>query len=331
MSDTRVVMISGPRQSGKTTLAEKLASDGMPFLTLDDQTALETARADPVGFIRGLDKAVIDEVQRAPELLLAIKRSADTDKRPGHFLVQRVLSGGYPEALPRASWPRRQKWLLDYIKAVIERDVHDIAQIEHSRQLPRLLRVLAQHSSKLVNYSKIGSPLGIGHVTIQKYTGILEQLFLVKTLQPWYTNELKRLVKTPKLHFLDSGLLAAPRNTSPTRLGGDRIPLGAILETFILAELLKLASWHDERIEFFHFRDRDDYEVDIVIEDPRGHVVGIEVKAAATVTATDFSGLRKLAEACGKRFVLGLVLYDHDTTVPFGEKLFALPIATLWK
>ena len=109
------------------------------------------------------------------------------------------------------------------------------------------------------------------------------------------------------------------------------MPFGAILETFILSELLKLASWHDERLEFFHFRDRDDYEVDIVTEDSRGHVVGIEVKAAATVTATDFSGLRKLAEACGKRFILGLVLYDHDTTVPFGERLFALPISTLWK
>jgi hypothetical protein len=109
------------------------------------------------------------------------------------------------------------------------------------------------------------------------------------------------------------------------------MPFGAILETFILAELLKLASWHDERLEFFHFRDRDDYEVDIVIEDPHGHVVGIEVKAAATVAATDFSGLRKLEEACGKRFILGLVLYDHDTTVPFGERLFALPISTLWK
>jgi uncharacterized protein len=393
MSDTRVVMISGPRQSGKTTLAEKLAADGMPFLTLDDQTTLATARADPVGFIRGLDRAVIDEAQRAPEILLAIKRSVDTDKRPGRFLltgsanlmtlpniadslagrmeiaellplsqcelhrkrpdflerafqakpptigelvvgaelVQRVLSGGYPEALQRTSWPRRQKWLLDYVKAVIERDVRDIAQIEHSRQLPRLLRVLAQHSSQLVNYSSIGTPLGIGHATIQRYTGILEQLFLVRALQPWYTNELKRLVKTPKLHFLDSGLLAALRNISPLRLADDRMPFGAILETFVLAELLKLASWHDERLEFFHFRDRYDYEVDIVIEDPRAHVIGIEVKAAATVTTADFSGLRKLAEACGKRFILGVVLYDHDTTVPFGERLFAAPISTLWK
>jgi len=392
-SDTRVVLITGPRQSGKTTLAEKLAKDGMPFLTLDDQTTLDTARTDPVGFVRGIDRAVIDEIQRAPEILLAIKRSVDTDKRPGRFLltgsanlmtlpqiadslagrmeiaellplsqselrkrpcdflervlqgkapvigelvvgaelVQRVLSGGYPEALQRASWSRRQKWFLDYVKAVIERDVRDIAQIDHIRQMPRLLRILAQHSGQLVNYSRIGAPLGLGHVTSQKYTGILEQLYLIRTLQPWFTNELKRLVKTPKLHFLDSGLLTAVRNLSVARLEADRMAFGALLETFVLAELLKLASWSGERLEFFHFRDRYDNEVDIVIEDPRGHVVGIEVKAASTVTGADFSGIRKLAEACGRRFALGLVLYDHDTVVPFGERLFAAPISTLWK
>jgi hypothetical protein len=249
----------------------------------------------------------------------------------GQELVQHVLSGGYPEALQRSSWPRRQKWFLDYTKAVIERDVRDIAQIEHGRQMPRLLRILAQHSGRLVNYSSVGAPLGIGHVTTQKYTSVLEKLFLIRTLQPWHTNELKRLVKTPKLHFLDSGLLTALRTLSPARLASDRMSFGALLETFILAELLKLASWHDERLEFFHFRDRYDYEVDILLEDPRARVIGIEVKAAATVTAADFSGSRKLAEACGKRFLLGLVLYDHDTTVPFGERLFASPISTLWK
>ena len=393
LSDTRVVLITGPRQAGKTTLAEKLAHSEMPFLTLDDHTTLDTARADPVGFVRGLDRAVIDEIQRAPEVLLAIKRSVDTDKRPGRFLLtgsanlmmlpqvadslagrmeiaellplsqselrrrpceflarvlqgkppiagqpvvgqellHRVTSGGYPEALQRTSWPRRQKWFLDYTKAVIERDVRDIAQIEHARQMPRLLRILAQHSGRLVNYSSVGAPLGIGHVTTQKYTGVLEQLFLIRTLQPWYTNELKRLVKTPKLHFLDSGLLTVLRALSPARLASDRMSFGSVLETFILAELLKLATWHHEPLEFFHFRDRYDYEVDIVIEDSRGHVVGIEVKAAATVTGADFSGMRKLAEACGKRFIMGLVLYDHNIVVPFGEKFFAVPVSTLWQ
>jgi predicted AAA+ superfamily ATPase len=393
LSDTRVVLIVGPRQAGKTTLAEKLAHDRMPFLTLDDQTTLATARADPVGFVRGLDRAVIDEIQRAPELLLAIKRSVDKDTRPGRFLltgsanlmtlpqvadslagrmeiagllplsqcelraessdflervlqgraptmgecvvgaelVERVLAGGYPEALQRASPPRRQRWFTDYVKAVIERDVRDIAQIEHVTQMPRLLRVLAQHSGQIANYSSMGAPLGIGHVTSQKYTGVLEQMFLIRTLKPWYTNALKRLVKTPKLHFLDSGLLAALRGSTATKLAADRTALGALLETFVLAELLKLVSWSGDDLEFFHFRDRDGNEVDIVLENSRGQVVGIEVKAAATVSRADFSGLHKLADACGERFTLGLVLYDHDTVVPFGERMFAAPISTLWK
>jgi predicted AAA+ superfamily ATPase len=388
-----VVLISGPRQSGKTTLAEKLAAGDMPFLTLDDQTTLDTARSDPVGFVRGLDRAVIDEVQRAPQLLLAIKRAVDVDKRPGRFLltgsanlatlpqvtdslagrieitellplaqaelykkqsdflervlqskppaigtvavgadlIERVLAGGYPEAVARTSWARRQKWLLDYVRAVLARDARDISRGEYLRQMPKLLRVLATHAGQLVNYSSVGASLGIGHVTIQKYTDVLAQLYLVRTLQPWYTNELKRLVKTPKLHFLDSGLLAALRSLSAARLASDRMVYGALLETFVLGELLKLASWSEEPLEFFHFRDRYDSEVDVVIEDARGRVVGLEVKAAATVTHADFAGLRKLEEACGKRFTLGLVLYDHDAMVPFGERLFAAPISTLWK
>jgi predicted AAA+ superfamily ATPase len=392
-ADTRVVLNSGPRPSGKTTLAQKLASADMPFLTLDDQSSLEAASSDPVGFIRGLERAVIDEVQRAPQLLLAIKRSVDTDRRAGRFLLtgsanlstlpqvadslagrieiaellplsqaelrkkpgdflervlggktpslgdvivgqeltERVLTGGYPEVLQRASWGRRQKWFLDYVRAVIERDARDISRVEYIRQMPRLLRILAAHSAQLINSSSIGAPLGIGHVTAQKYTDVLANLFLLRLLQPWHTNELKRLIKTPKLHFLDSGLLAALRNLSPARLAADRMLFGPLLETFVLAELSKLASWSDERVEFWHFRDRYGNEVDIVIEDSRGHLVGIEVKAAATVTQADFSGLRKLAEASGKRFTMGVVLYDHDTIVPFGERLHAVPISSLWK
>ena len=142
-------------------------------------------------------------------------------------------------------------------------------------------------------------------MTTQKYTDVVQRLYLVRALQPWYTNDLKRLVKTPKRHFLDSGLLAAPRKTSPVRLNCDRMTFGALLETFVLGELLKLASWNSEQIDFFHFRDRYDNEVDHVIEDSRGQVVGIDVKAAATVTKSDFSGLRKRAEACGKSFGMG--------------------------
>jgi predicted AAA+ superfamily ATPase len=392
LTDTRVVMIVGPRQSGKTTLAEGLAGGGMEFLTLDDATTLAAARDDPVGFVRGLDRAVIDEVQRAPELLLAIKRSVDADRRPGRFLltgsanlmtlprvadslagrmevvrllplarcevqgspatfldrafrgevpavgtvvvgtdlVETVLAGGYPEALQRRSWPRRQGWYLDYVDAIVQRDVRDVAQIEQVHQMPRLLRVLAHHAGQLVNYSGLGAPLGMNHVTAQKYVGVFEQLFLVRTLPPWHASALKRLTKTPKLHFLDPGLLAALRDLSPDRLRFERTLLGVPLETFVYSELLKLASWAGDRLEFSHFRDKEKNEVDIVVEDRRGRVVGVEVKAAATVTRSDFGGLRKLADACGDRFVAGFVLYDHDTVVPFGDRLFAVPLSSLW-
>lgn len=392
LSDSRVVLLTGPRQAGKTTLAQKVSGKDVPFLTLDDSTVLEAARRDPVGFVRGLDRATIDEIQRVPELVLAIKRSVDDDPRRGRFLitgsanlltlprvadslagrmsildllplsvaeirnrpsrfiteafdgrvaqgtslilgdalVSTVISGGYPEAIQRNTWQRRRDWYLDYVRAIVERDVRDIAQIDHLQQMPRLLRALAHHSGQLVNYSQLGAPLGLNHVTTQKYAGILEQLFLTRLLPPWSTNELKRLIKTPKLHFLDAGLIAALRNLSPQRLATDRSAFGALLETFVLSEVLKLASWTGERFELSHFRDKEQDEVDLVIEDHERRIVGIEVKAAATVAGGDFGGLRKLAEAAGKRFALGVVLYDEKQVVPFGPKLFAAPISSLW-
>ena len=392
LTHTRVVLVSGPRQSGKTTLATQIAAGIVPFLNLDDKTTLDAALADSVGFIRGLDRAVIDEIQRAPDLLLAIKTTVDEDPRPGRFLltgsanlmtvprvadslagrmkvvrllplaqaelkgtptaflnmafegqvpkignvligadlIEKVLAGGYPEALTHSRWKTRQDWYLDYIEAIVQRDVRDTAQFEKIALMPRLLRVLAEHSGQLVNYSGFGAPLGMNHLTTGKYTGVFESLFLLCTLQPWFSNALKRLTKTPKLHFLDAGLLAALRDITPDRVRKDKTLFGPVLETFVLAELLKLASWSDDRYGFSHFRDKERKEVDIVIEDRRGRVVGIEVKASATVTTRDFAGLRRLSEACGDRFVLGLVLHDHVHIVPFGERLFAAPISALW-
>lgn len=391
MLDTRVVMIVGPRQSGKTTLAKKMANAEMEYFTLDNATTLDAAQQDPVGFVRGMDRAIIDEVQRAPELLLAIKESVDTDQRPGRFLLTgsanlmtlprvadslagrmevvrllplaqseirtsgssflldafrnearagdsivaddlmaAVLAGGYPEALGRKTWSRKQDWYVDYIQAIVQRDVRDVAQIEQIAQMPRLLRILAEHSGQLVNYSGIGAAIGMNHITTQKYVGIFESLFLARTLQPWFSNKLKRLTKTPKIHFLDSGLLAALRDLSLDRLRAERGQFGPLLETFVFAEILKLASGGEARFEFSHFRDKQQNEVDIVIEDRRGRVVGIEVKAAASVSNSDFSGLRILADACGERFVSGIVLYDHQKVIPFGERLSAVPISALW-
>ena len=392
LADTRVVLVCGPRQSGKTTLAQQIAGDEIPFFTLDDSTVLESASVDPVGFVRSLDRAVIDEVHRAPGLVLAIKAAVDSDPRPGRFLltgsanlmtlphladslagrmgiirllplaqaelrgsrssflehvfdgevpesampvvgddlVKAVLSGGYPEALARSGWRRRQNWHLDYVEAIIQRDVRDIARIEQLNAMPRLLRVLAEYSGQLVNYSGFGTALGMNHVTTRKYVGVLENLFIVHTLQPWYMNTLKRLTKSPKLHFLDSGLLATLKDISPDRLNRERALFGPLLESFVFGELLKLASWSGDRYAFSHFRDKERNEVDLVMEDRRGRVVGLEVKASATVSKGDFSGLRHLEVACGDRFVLGLVLYDHDRIVPFGDRMVAVPLSTLW-
>ena len=126
-------------------------------------------------------------------------------------------------------------------------------------------------------------------------------------------------------------MLAAIVGLDADRIRADRSLLGPLLETFVFGELAKQAGWSDRRIGFFHFRTKEGKEVDLVMEDHRGQVVGVEVKASATVTPSDFCGLRRLAEACGDRFVLGVVCYDGDTVVPFGPNIWAVPVASLWQ
>jgi predicted AAA+ superfamily ATPase len=251
-------------------------------------------------------------------------------KMMGDELIGVVLSGGYPEAISRASERRRQDWIRSYLTSVLTRDLRDIAEIERFTELPKFARLLAEHSGQLVNYSAFASGINVTYKTSQRYVGLLEQVFLVATLQPWYTNAIKRVIKTPKLHFLDSGVLAVSRGLTSARIKVDRSAFGALLETFVFAEIMKLLAWSDLRLLPFHFRDQEGHEVDIVLERDDGAIAGIEVKASATVTTGDFSGLRKLANAAGKRFAFGVVLYDSDTIVPFGERLVATPISCLW-
>ncbi|MBA8904215.1 ATP-binding protein [Phyllobacterium sp. P30BS-XVII] len=392
LSDTPVVLIVGPRRAGKTTLVRKMEDVGRTYITLDDQTVLDAARSDPVGFIRGLDRAIIDEIQRAPDLLLAIKKTVDEDYRPGRFLltgsaniltlprvadslagrmetlqmlplaraevlgrtptflnrlfegklrgdktaivgndlVDLVLQGGFPEAIVRDTERRRQDWARSYLTSVLTRDLRDIAEIEKLTDLPKFVRLLAEHSGQLVNYSQFAGSIDVNYKTGQRYVGLLEQVFLVFTLQPWYTNTLKRIIKTPKLHFVDSGLLAASRGLSFERVTKDRSIFGALLESFVFSEVRKLMTGSQLRLTPYHFRDQKMHEVDIVLERDDGMIVGIEVKASATVKASDFDGLRILADACGDKFAYGVVLYDSTDVVPFADRLAAAPLSCLW-
>lgn len=167
--------------------------------------------------------------------------------------------------------------------------------------------------------------------TIHDHVTLLERLFLLERLPPWHSNRLSRLVKTPKLHMGDTGVACALLGIDAAGLYREREILGPMLETFVLQELKRQASWRDEPLAFFHFRDRDNFEVDIVIERGAGSVAGIEVKAAATVTEGDFRGLRKLREMAGRRFAHGVVLYDGDASIDFGEGLHAVPLRALWE
>lgn len=397
LADTPVVFLNGPRQAGKTTLAQQVAGADRRFLSLDDAATLLSARSDPTGFVRDLDRAVIDEVQRAPDLLLAIKRAVDLDRRPGRFLltgsanvmalpnvadslagrmethsllplagcelrgspgrwldavfagevpnvgqdvargnvggalVERVLRGGYPEALTRDTARRREAWARQYVDALIARDVRDIAAVEKLDQMPRLMRALTQMAGQLCNITALAGQVGLDGKTAAKYVAVFELMFLVRRVSPWYVNRLSRVLKSPKLYFLDSGLYCSLTGLNEMEVRRDRSRFGSALECFVYGELLKLSTWAAGDYAIYGYRDKDKFEVDFAIEDRAGRVVGVEVKAAASVQARDLVGLKKLAALAGPNFQTGILLYDGTETLPLGDRLWAVPLCTLWE
>lgn len=254
-----------------------------------------------------------------------------TYERLGAELAERVLAGGYPAALARDTPRRRTAWYRDYIETLVQRDVRDLARIRSLDVLPRLLALAAGYTANLLNVADLASPFQLSRPTISEYVTLLERVFLLELLPPWHTNRLSRLIKTPKLHLGDTGLAGALLGLDAEAVMADRAALGPLLETFVFLELRRQASWREDDIRFFHFRDKDGGEVDIVLERGAHEVAGVEVKSGATVTTGDFRGLHKLKEAAGKRFVGGVVLYDGEVSVSFGESLYAVPIRALWE
>lgn len=392
LTDTPVVLIAGPRQAGKTTLVRQMANQGLRYLTLDDELTRLAAKEDPVGMIRSLDRAIIDEIQRAPQLLLAIKKTVDENRRPGRFLltgsanlltlpsvadslagrmetltllplsqsemhgttlnwldsafagvlpkvstpvvgealIDAVLRGGYPEAVSRATPRRRTAWARQYIDAIIQRDVRDVAGVARLDQLPRFLQALAQVSGQMCNYTQLGGQIGLDHKTAARYVSVFEQMYLLKRVEVWARNRLNRVVKTPKVQFIDSGLLSTLIDLTPAIAAQDRSRFGHVLETFVYGELLKHATSADGDYQLLYYRDHDQFEVDVVVENAGGQLVGVEIKAAASVGTNDLRGLKRLASMAGDQFKLGVILYDGTETLPLGNRIWAAPISSLW-
>jgi hypothetical protein len=395
LADSPAVLIHGPRQCGKTTLAQVVGSRlRYTYISFDDDVARGAAEEDPVGFVADLPaRVILDEVQRVPALFAALKLSIDRQRVAGRYLltgsahvltvprladslagrmdilrlhplaqceltrrapgfldalfgegfktrrmdrlagqlVERVVSGGYPAALARPVGRRRANWYGDYLDALVQRDVRELARIASLDAMPRLLALAAAQTARLLNISDLASPFQLSRPTIRDYVTLLERVFLLEELPPWHSNRLSRLIKTPKLHVGDTGLACALLGVDAAALRADRSLLGQLLETFVFQELRRQASWEAEPHAFFHFRDKDGTEVDVVIERGARRLAGVEIKAGATVTPADFRGLRKLRDAAGKRFAGGVVLYDGETCVSFGDGMQAVPVRALWE
>lgn len=248
----------------------------------------------------------------------------------GEALVEAVLRGGYPEAVSRATARRRTAWARQYIDAIIQRDVRDVASIDRIDQLPRFLRALAQVSGQMCNYTQLGGQVGLDHKTAARYVSVFEQMYLLKRVEVWARNRLNRVVKTPKLQFIDSGLLSTLIDLTPATAVQGRSRFGHVLKTFVYGELLKHATSAESDYQLLYYRDHDQFEVDVVIENAAGQLVGVEIKAAASVGANDLRGLKRLASIAGDQFKLGVILYDGTETLPLGERLWAAPISSLW-
>lgn len=217
------------------------------------------------------------------------------------------------------------------MQSLVERDIGDIAEVKDARDLTRLLAFLEGRNAQLLNQSALSQALGHSRATIERYLALLERLFLIRFLPAWHSNRGKRLVKTPKVHFVDSGLTATLGELSSENWISERPRFGHLLESFVLQQLIAMADCMARPPRFYHFRDVNKTEVDIVIESQH-QVYGVEIKAGSTVNRNHAKGLRRLAKLAGDAFQIGIVFYDGEAILPLykDENILAVPLSKLW-
>ncbi|MDR1387602.1 MAG: ATP-binding protein [Propionibacteriaceae bacterium] len=399
LADAPVTVISGARQVGKSTLMQQLvAGRDARVINLDIALDRTAAERDPDGFATQYPQGLlaIDEIQRAPALLLSLKAAVDQDRRPGRFVVtgsadllsirgaQESLAGrsqtvpldglsrgelagtvedfatfawalstvglpsgsyghtrrdyleiatstAFPE-LRDASARSRNCWLTNYVDRVLSKDTTDSTGIAHPDRLPPLLDLIAARNAGEFVAARVAREVDIPERSIPAYLRALRSIYLIRVIPGWSSNLASRAVRAPKVSLCDTGLAAhrtgvevdgLERDVSSTLTGG-------LVEGFVVGELWKQRAWSKKSYTISHYRDNHSREVDIVLEDRRRELVGVEVKSAATVTASDFRGLELLRDKTAERFIAGIVLHTGTRSVPFGDRLWALPIATLW-
>jgi len=410
LSDTPVILINGARQTGKSTLCNTLLNNesfaetlplSLPisfrgqYVTMDDPATLLAAQKDPLGFLQDLGKHVIlDEVQRAPELFLPIKKLVDEDRKGRRIILtgsadvmmlprvgdslagrieihnlwplsqdeiegtqsnflhtlldtdkkfkssktswkniaERMRIGGYPESLERSSTSRRNKWFADYMTAILQKDIRELANIEGLTEIPNVLKLIATRVGRTINMSDISRLSGIKNTTLKRYVTLLEHIFLIVKIPAWTKNTEGQFVKSPKVYLNDTGLLNHLIGLEDESFLEQRSNAGAYLENFIVMEIIKQLSWSDLYLKPYHFSIHRGSEVDLVLEDRAGGLYGIEIKSAAALQDKHFNGLRKLSKLAGNKFKRGIVLYTGEQYLGgFGDDLQAVPVSSVWE
>ena len=383
-----VVVLSGLRQSGKSTLLqqEPALAKGHRYRTLDDFATLAAARANPESLLE--TAAILDEVQRCPELLVALKQSVDEERRPGRFILsgsanlallghvsetlagraayftlhpmtrremrgetrrspflaeflgkpalprgkadpvtdREVLTGGLPPACLGTAVGVAE-WFRGYVQTYVERDVRQLSQISDLVSFRTLAQLAALRTGQVLVVSTIARDAKLNAATTGRYLDLLETSFLIRRLPPFLKNRSSRLIKSPKLHFTDSGLAAHLAGVTTLEPGRDELLRGALFETYSVQNFAAVLEAHlpDAQLAFWHEQGR--HEVDVVIEMGRT-VFAIEVKAAARWTSSDLSGLRAFLDrtpACAA----AVLAYNGREAVKLGDRLWAIPLGHL--
>lgn len=404
LEEAPVIALQGPRSVGKSTLLAEIAErHGVGVIDLDDPAMQDALRTNPAAYVSTPPPVCVDEYQKVPLVLDAIKARLNRSTDPGAFVItgstrydalpiaaqsltgrlhiltilplsqgeiaghhetfledlltdadaaiaaaiaagpshttredyiERVHAGGLPLALARPTPAARGRWFDDYITLILERDVIELSRVRQREQLPRLLARLAGQTAQVLNIAKAAESIGMEATTTENYTNLLEAVFLVTRLPAWGTTLRARATAKPKIHIVDSGIAARLLRLTPARMANlDPATLtefGHLLETFVVSELLKQATWLDGIAGHGHWRTHDGDEIDLVVERDDGSILAFEVKAGSRVPGEALRPLRKLRDATGSKFHAGIALSTGERAYTYEDRIHVMPIDRLW-